>query len=334
MRVAINGFGRIGRLVLRAWLENHPNDLEIVAINDLQGLDTALHLLKHDSTHVFFAADIEKISENEFSVGNHRISYTAEKDPQKLSWNNVDVVMECTGIFKTKSLCLAHLKAGAKKVLLACPSEDFERTIIFGVNNSDLKSDDIFVSNGSCTTNCLAPVVQVLHSEFKIVKGFASTIHSYTGDQNILDAKHKDLRRARSAADNIIPTTTGAAKTIEKIFPELKGKISGTAFRVPTPDVSLIDCNFIVEKNITAEEVCEALVHWADHRFAKNILGYTREPLVSSDFIHSPFSSIVDLPLVKVIDGNMIHVISWYDNEWGFSNRMLDTAKLMGKEFI
>lgn len=334
MRVAINGFGRIGRLVLRAWLENYPNDLEVIAINDLQGLDTALHLLKHDSTHGFFAADIEKISENEFSVGNHKISYTAEKDPQKLSWNNVDVVMECTGIFKTKSLCLAHLKAGAKKVLLACPSEDFERTIIFGVNNSDLKSDDIFVSNGSCTTNCLAPVVQVLHSEFKIVKGFASTIHSYTGDQNILDAKHKDLRRARSAADNIIPTTTGAAKTIEKIFPELKGKISGTAFRVPTPDVSLIDCNFIVEKNITTEEVCEALVHWADHRFTKNILGYSREPLVSSDFIHSPFSSIVDLPLVKVIDGNMIHVISWYDNEWGFSNRMLDTAKLMGKEFI
>ena len=333
MRVAINGFGRIGRLVLRAIFENgREEDLEIVAVNDLESIDTSIHLLKYDSIHGFFTKDVKKISENKVAVGNREINYYSEKNPQNLPWKDLDVdlVMECTGVFKTTEDCSLHLKAGAKKVLLSCPGKDLEKIVIFGVNDEILnKKDDKIISAGSCTTNCLAPIVKILDSEFGIEKGFASTIHSYTGDQSLVDKDHRDLRRARAAAVNIIPTTTGAAKSIEKIFPNLKGKLMGAAYRVPTPNVSLVDCNFVLKKNTTTEELREIVVRWAGSEFKHNVLGYTRENLVSSDFNHSPYSSVVDLSLVKVIDDNFVNIVSWYDNEWGFSNRMIDSACLM-----
>lgn len=333
MRVAINGFGRIGRLVLRAIFEtNRENNLEIVAINDLENIDTSIHLLRYDSIHGCFQKEVKKISENEISIGNQRVNFYSEKSPQNLPWKDLDIdlVMECTGVFKTKEACSLHLKAGAKKVLLSCPGKDLEKIVIFGVNDEILnKENDDIISAGSCTTNCLAPIVKILDSEFGIEKGFASTIHSYTGDQSLVDKDHRDLRRARAAAVNIIPTTTGAAKSIEKIFPNLKGKLLGAAYRVPTPNVSLVDCNFVLKKNTTEEKLRKIIIEWADLRFKKNVLGYTKENLVSSDFNHSPYSSVVDLSLVKVIDGNFVNIVSWYDNEWGFSNRMIDNACLM-----
>jgi len=331
MRLAINGFGRIGRLVLRAIFENQKEkDLEVVAINDLQNIDTSIHLLKYDSVHGCFGKEIKKISETQISIHDKIVNYFSEKNPKDLPWKDlgVDLVMECTGIFKTKEACSLHLEAGAKKVLLSCPGNDLDKTIIYGVNDEILDNDKI-ISCGSCTTNCLAPIVKVLNSEFGIVKGFAFTIHSYTGDQNIIDRAHKDLRRARAAAVNIIPTTTGATKAIEKIFPELKGKLSGVAYRVPTPNVSLLECNFVLQKNTTLEEMKKAIINWADSKFKKNVLGYTNENLVSSDFTHSPYSSMIDLSLLKVIDGNFVNIVSWYDNEWGFSNRMIDNSSIM-----
>lgn len=333
MRVAINGFGRIGRLILRAIFENkRENDLEVVAVNDLENIDTSIHLLKYDSVHGCFNTVVKKISENKISIENQEVYYYSERNPLDLPWKDLDIdlVMECTGIFKTKDSCSLHLKAGARKVLLSCPGKDLEKIIIFGVNDEILnKTEDKIVSSGSCTTNCLAPIVKVLDSEFGIAKGFASTIHSYTGDQNLVDKGHRDLRRARAAAVNIIPTTTGAAKSIERIFPNLSGKLQGAAYRVPTPNVSLIDCNFVLKKNTTEEELRKIIVKWADLKFKPNVLGYTRENLVSSDFNHSPYSSVVDLSLIKVIDGNFVNIVSWYDNEWGFSNRMIDNACLM-----
>jgi len=330
MRLAINGFGRIGRLILRAIFENHQEkNLEVVAINDLQNIDTSIHLLKYDSVHGCFGKEVKKISENKMLISEKTVNYFSEKNPEDLPWKDLDVdlVMECTGIFKTKEACSSHLKAGAKKVLLSCPGNDLDKTIIYGVNDEIIdKENDKIISCGSCTTNCLAPIVKVLNTEFGIVKGFTSTIHSYTGDQNIIDRAHKDLRRARAAATNIIPTTTGAAKAIEKIFPELAGKLSGVAYRVPTPNVSLLESNFVLQKNITLDELKQAIIKWADSKFKPNVLGYTNENLVSSDFIHSPYSSVLDLSLLKVIDGNFINVVSWYDNEWGFSNRMIDNA--------
>ncbi|MBO7453979.1 MAG: type I glyceraldehyde-3-phosphate dehydrogenase [Alphaproteobacteria bacterium] len=332
MKVAINGFGRIGRLVLRAIFEtDKKNGLEVVAINDLENIDTSIHLLKYDSVHGFFNKAVNKISENKIRIENQEVNYYSKKDPQDLPWENlgVDLVMECTGVFKTEEACSLHLKAGAKKVLLSCPGKDLEKIVIFGVNDEVLNKEDKIVSSGSCTTNCLAPIVKILDSEFGIDKGFASTIHSYTGDQSIVDKGHRDLRRARAAAVNIIPTTTGAAKSIEKIFPKLKGKLQGAAYRVPTPNVSLVDCNFSLKKSTTSEQLKEIIIKWANFKFKPNVLGYTRENLVSSDFNHSSYSSIVDLSLVKVIDGNFINIVSWYDNEWGFSNRMIDNACLM-----
>ncbi len=330
MRLAINGFGRIGRLILRAIFENYQKkDLEVVAINDLQNIDTSIHLLKYDSVHGCFGKEVRKISENEISISEKTLNYFSEKNPKDLPWKDlgVDLVMECTGIFKTKEACSFHLEAGAKKVLLSCPGSDLDKTIIFGVNDEiiDRKKDKI-ISCGSCTTNCLAPIVKVLNTEFGIIKGFASTIHSYTGDQNVIDRNHKDLRRSRAAAVNIIPTTTGATKAIEKIFPEMKGKLSGVAYRVPTPNVSLLECNFVLQKNTTLDELKKMITKWADSEFKPNVLGYTNESLVSSDFIHSPYSSMIDLSLLKVIDGNFVNIVSWYDNEWGFSNRMIDNA--------
>ncbi|MBO7537154.1 MAG: type I glyceraldehyde-3-phosphate dehydrogenase [Alphaproteobacteria bacterium] len=332
MKVAINGFGRIGRLVLRAIFENdRESELEVVAVNDLENIDTSIHLLKYDSVHGFFNEAVKKISEDKIRIGNQEVNYYSKRNPQDLPWENlgVDLVMECTGVFKTEEACSLHLEAGAKKVLLSCPGKDLKKIVIFGVNDDTLNKEDKIVSSGSCTTNCLAPIVKILDSEFGIDKGFASTIHSYTGDQNIVDKGHRDLRRARAAAVNIIPTTTGAAKSIEKIFPKLKGKLQGAAYRVPTPNVSLVDCNFSLKKSTTLEQLKEIIIKWADFKFKPDVLGYTCEGLVSSDFNHSPYSSIVDLSLVKVIDGNFVNIVSWYDNEWGFSNRMIDNACLM-----
>ena len=332
MKVAINGFGRIGRLVLRAIFENDREiELEVVAINDLENIDTSIHLLKYDSVHGFFSKSVKKIAENKIRIGDRVVDYYSETNPQNLPWKNLDVdlVMECTGVFKTEEACSLHLNAGAKKVLLSCPGKNLKKIVIFGVNDDLLNKEDKIVSSGSCTTNCLAPIVKILDSEFGIDKGFASTIHSYTGDQSIVDRDHRDLRRARAAAINIIPTTTGAAKSIEKIFPNLKGKLLGAAYRVPTPNVSLVDCNFSLKKNTTSEQLKEIIIKWADFKFKSNVLGYTHENLVSSDFNHSPYSSVVDLSLIKVIDGNFVNIVSWYDNEWGFSNRMIDNACLM-----
>ena len=330
MRLAINGFGRIGRLVLRAVFENYQEkNLEIVAINDLQNIDTSIHLLKYDSVHGCFGKEIKKVSANKISINEKTVNYFSEKNPKNLPWKDLDIdlVMECTGIFKTKETCSSHLEAGAKKVLLSCPGSDLNKTIIYGVNDEILdKKNDKIISNGSCTTNCLAPIIKILNTEFGIIKGFASTIHSYTGDQSIIDRVHKDLRRARAAAVNIIPTTTGAAKAIEKIFPDLKGKLSGIAYRVPTPNVSLLECNFVLQKSTSLDELKKTIIKWADSKFRPNVLGYTNENLVSSDFTHSSYSSMVDLPLLKVIDGNFVNIVSWYDNEWGFSNRMIDNA--------
>lgn len=332
MKIAINGFGRIGRLILRAAFENDVKDLDIIAINDLQSIDSAIHLLKHDSVHRFFNKNIKKISETLISIDGKEINYFSEKNPMNLPWErlNIDLVMECTGIFRTKETCAQHIKAGAKKVLLSCPGDSEIKTIVFGVNDDIInKNEDLVISAGSCTTNCLAPIVKVLNSEYGIEKGNVSTIHSYTGDQNIVDTFHKDLRRSRAAALNIIPTTTGVTKTIEKIFLDLKGKISGLAFRVPTADVSLVDCNFLLKKNVTAEEIRETMLNWSISKLKKNILRCCDEELVSSDFVHSIYSSIVDLPLIKVVDSNFVHIVSWYDNEWGFANRMLDNACLL-----
>lgn len=333
MRLAINGFGRIGRLILRAIFENHQEkNLEIVAINDLQSIDTSIHLLKYDSVHGFFGKEVKKISENKISINQKDTNYFSEKNPKNLPWQDLDIdlVMECTGIFKTKKDCSLHLEAGAKKVLLSCPGNDLDKMIIYGVNDEILdKKNDQIVSCGSCTTNCLAPIVKVLNSEFGIVKGFASTIHSYTCDQNIIDRDHKDLRRARAAAVNIIPTTTGASKAVGKIFPELRGKLSGVAYRVPTPNVSLLECNFVLQKSTTLDDLKKTIIQWSDSKFKPDVLGYTNKSLVSSDFNHSPYSSMVDLSLLKVVDDNFVNVVSWYDNEWGFSNRMVDNASLM-----
>ena len=333
MRLAINGFGRIGRLILRAIFENRKEkDFEVVAINDLQNIDASIHLLKYDSVHGCFGKEVKKISETKISINEKKINYFSEKNPKDLPWEelDIDLVMECTGIFKTKEACSLHLEAGAKKVILSCPGNDLDKTIIYGVNDEILdKENDTIISCGSCTTNCLAPIVKVLNSEFGIIQGFASTIHSSTGDQNIIDRAQIDLRRARAAAVNIIPTSTGAAKAIEKIFPELKGKLSGVAYRVPTPNVSLLECNFILQKDTTLDRLKEIIVEWADSKFKPNVLGYTNESLVSSDFNHSSFSSMIDLSLLKVIDGNFVNIVSWYDNEWGFSNRMIDNASIM-----
>ncbi|MBQ3564844.1 MAG: type I glyceraldehyde-3-phosphate dehydrogenase [Alphaproteobacteria bacterium] len=331
MRVAINGLGRIGRLVLRAVFEQYRNDVEVVAVNDLMDIDTFLHLFKYDSVHGKFSCAVKKTATNRFSINDHEIEYLSQGDLKDLHWSkfDVDLVMECSGKFKDRKDCSAHINNGAKKVLLSCPGKDFDKTIIFGVNNDQLTKEDIFVSNGSCTTNCLATVVKVIHSEFGIASGTVSTIHSYTRDQYLVDSFHKDLRRARAGAINIIPTNTGSAVAIGDIFPELKGKLLCQAFRVPIENVSLIDCCFSVEKDITELAAKNAIINWADFKIGNGVLQYTEEELVSSDFNHSACSACVDLPLLKVINSNCLKIIAWYDNEWGFANRMLDNACLM-----
>ena len=330
-RVAINGFGRIGRLVYRAFLESGRKDIDIVAINDLGDAAANAYLLKYDSVHGITNLDI--YADGEYLVaGDYRTKVIAQKDPKLLPWKemDIDIVFECTGIFSAKEKAMVHIEAGAKRVLVSAPSEGADKTIVYGVNQDSLTKDDIVVSNASCTTNCLAPVCYVLDKEFGIKQGFMTTIHSYTNDQKILDQLHKDLYRARAAAMSMIPTKTGAAKAIGLVLPQLAGKLDGVSVRVPTPDVSLVDANFIMEREVTKEEVNAALKKYAEGEL-KGVLGYNELPLVSIDFTHNPASSTFDANGTKVMGGTQLRVMSWYDNEWGFSNRMLDTAAAMAK---
>jgi glyceraldehyde 3-phosphate dehydrogenase len=332
VRVAINGFGRIGRLVLRAAYEAGRRDLEFVAINDLGSVEANAHLLKWDSVHGRFPGEIKTRADG-FDLGNFGfVKVLAERDPAKLPWREmrIDVVMECTGIFTKRDAAAKHLEAGAKRVLISAPATDPDLTVVYGVNHKGLKPEHKIVSNASCTTNCLAPVAQVLHQTVGIGRGYMTTIHSYTGDQPTVDTLHKDLHRARAAAVNIIPTSTGAAKAIGLVLPELKGKLDGTAIRVPTPNVSLIDLVVSTEKEASAEVINEAMVK-ASGGALKGVLEISSEPLVSSDFNHNPASSTFDVKQTQVIEGRLARVLAWYDNEWGFSNRMSDTAAALGK---
>jgi len=329
VKVAINGFGRIGRNVLRGIIESGRNDIEVVAINDLGPVETNAHLLQYDSVHGRFPVEV-KTGDNWIDVGRGQMKVTAERNPADLPWSDVDVVMECTGIFTSKEKCQAHLDNGSSRVLISAPGTDADKTIVYGVNHDTLTSDDVIVSNASCTTNCLSPVAKVLNDEIGIVKGFMTTIHSYTGDQPTLDTMHKDLYRARAAALSMIPTSTGAAKAVGLVLPELNGKLDGVAIRVPTPNVSVVDLTFEAARATSGDEINAAIRAAADGKL-KGVLGYTDKPLVSSDFNHDPHSSIFHCDQTKVMDGTMVRILTWYDNEWGFSNRMADTAVAMGK---
>jgi glyceraldehyde 3-phosphate dehydrogenase len=329
VKVAINGFGRIGRNVLRAIIESGRTDIEVIAINDLGPVETNAHLLRYDSVHGRFPAKVTTTGDT-IDVGRGPIRVTAIRNPADLPWGDVDVVMECTGIFTSKEKCQAHLENGAKRVLISAPGEGADKTIVFGINHHTLTAADIVVSNASCTTNCLAPVASVLNNAIGIEKGFMTTIHSYTGDQPTLDTMHKDLYRARAAALSMIPTSTGAAKAVGLVLPALKGKLDGVAIRVPTPNVSVVDLTFMANKDTSVEEVNGAIKAAADGPL-KGVLGYTTEPLVSMDFNHDPHSSIFHMDQTKVMEGRMVRILTWYDNEWGFSNRMSDTAVAMGK---
>jgi glyceraldehyde 3-phosphate dehydrogenase len=332
VKIAINGFGRIGRLVLRALHESGRRDVEIVAINDLGPVKTNAHLLKYDSVHGTLAANIAT-GDDWMDLGNGRIKVTAERDPSKLPWGTlgVDVVAECTGIFTARDKAAAHLAAGAGRVLVSAPADGADLTVVYGVNHDQLKAEHKVVSNASCTTNCLAPVAHVLHAAFGIERGYMTTIHAYTGDQATVDTLHKDLRRARAAALSMIPTSTGAAKAVGLVLPDLKGKLDGTAIRVPTANVSLIDFKFVPTRKATVEGVNAAIREAAASPRLKGILATNGEDLVSTDFNHNPASSTFDLTQTQVIDGALVRVLSWYDNEWGFSNRMLDTASVLGR---
>jgi len=330
VKVAINGFGRIGRNVLRAIIESGRTDIEVIAINDLGPVETNAHLLRFDSVHGRFPATVTT-TDDTIDVGRGPIRVTAIRNPADLPWSDVDVVMECTGIFTSKEACQAHLDNGSSRVLISAPGKDADKTIVYGVNDKTLTKDDIVVSNASCTTNCLSPVAKVLNDAVGITKGFMTTIHSYTGDQPTLDTMHKDLYRARAAALSMIPTSTGAAKAVGLVLPELNGKLDGVAIRVPTPNVSVVDLTFEASRATTVEEINAAIVEAATNGPLKGILGYTDLPNVSTDFNHDPHSSIFHLDQTKVLDGTMVRILTWYDNEWGFSNRMSDTAVAMGK---
>ena len=332
VKVAINGFGRIGRNVLRAIVESGRTDIEVVAINDLGPVETNAHLLQYDSVHGRFPKEV-KVDGDTIDAGLGPIRVSAERNPADLKWDGVDVALECTGIFTAPDKAKAHLENGSKRVLVSAPLSNAvagEKTVVYGVNHDTLTADDLIVSNASCTTNCLAPVAKVLNDAIGIRRGFMTTIHSYTGDQPTLDTMHKDLYRARAAALSMIPTSTGAAKAVGLVLPELKGKLDGVAIRVPTPNVSVVDLTFEAARDTTAEEVNDAIRAAADGPM-NGILGYTDRKLVSSDFNHDPHSSIFHTDQTKVMEGTMVRVLSWYDNEWGFSNRMADTAVAMGK---
>ena len=330
VKVAINGFGRIGRNVLRAILESGRTDIEVVAINDLGPVETNAHLLRFDSVHGRFPHVVTTTADT-IDVGRGPIKVTAMRNPAELPWGDVDVIMECTGIFTAKDKVQAHLSTGAKRVLISAPGENADKTIVYGVNHGTLTKDDLVVSNASCTTNCLSPVAKVLNDSIGIVKGFMTTIHSYTGDQPTLDTMHKDLYRARAASLSMIPTSTGAAKAVGLVLPELKGKLDGVAIRVPTPNVSVVDLVFEAKRSTTVEEVNAAIRAAATKGPLVGILGFTDQPNVSSDFNHDPHSSVFHMDQTKVMDGTMVRILTWYDNEWGFSNRMSDTAVAMGK---
>ncbi|MCR9136297.1 MAG: type I glyceraldehyde-3-phosphate dehydrogenase [Alphaproteobacteria bacterium] len=329
VKVAINGFGRIGRNVLRAIIESGRTDIEVVAINDLGPVETNAHLMRYDSVHGRFPGTVA-VDGDTIDVGQGPIKVTAIRDPKELPWSDIDVALECTGIFTARDKAALHLENGSSRVLVSAPASGADKTIVFGVNDSALTADDVVVSNASCTTNCLAPVAYVLNNALGIEKGFMTTIHSYTGDQPTLDTMHKDLYRARAAAMSMIPTSTGAAKAVGLVLPELNGKLDGVAIRVPTPNVSVVDFNFIASRPTSIEEVNSAIQEAANGDL-KGILGYTDEPLVSIDMNHNPHSSIFHLDQTKVLDGTFVRILTWYDNEWGFSNRMSDTAVAMGK---
>ena len=329
VKVAINGFGRIGRNVLRAIIESGRTDIEVVAINDLGPVETNAHLLRFDSVHGRFPG-VVKTTATTIDAGRGPIEVSAIRNPADLPWKHVDIVLECTGIFTDKDKAVVHLENGASRVLVSAPSTGADKTIVFGVNDNTLTAADLIVSNASCTTNCLSPVAQVLHQSVGITRGFMTTIHSYTGDQPTLDTMHKDLYRGRAAALSMIPTSTGAAKAVGLVLPELKGKLDGVAIRVPTPNVSVVDLVFEASRATTVEEINEAIRAAANGRL-NGILGFTDQPNVSSDFNHDPHSSIFHMDQTKVMDGTMVRILAWYDNEWGFSNRMADTAVAMGK---
>jgi glyceraldehyde 3-phosphate dehydrogenase len=329
-KVAINGFGRIGRLVARALLLRKDHDFELVAINDLGDTKANALLFKRDSVHGNWAGDVS-VDGDCLVIDGNRIKVTAERDPANLPHAalGVEIALECTGIFTAKDKASAHLTAGAKRVIISAPGTNVDKTIVFGVNHEALTKDDIVISNASCTTNCLAPLAKVLHDAIGIESGFMTTIHSYTNDQNTLDQLHKDMRRARAAALSMIPTTTGAARAVGEVLPDLKGKLDGSSVRVPTPNVSVVDLKFIPKRATTKDEVNSLLKAAAESGPLKGVLGYSDEPLVSIDYNGDPRSSTVDSLETAVIDGKLVRVLSWYDNEWGFSNRMIDTAKVM-----
>ncbi|OUD08628.1 type I glyceraldehyde-3-phosphate dehydrogenase [Marivivens niveibacter] len=329
VKVAINGFGRIGRNVLRAIVESGRTDIEVVAINDLGPVETNAHLIRFDSVHGRFPGEVTT-TEDTIDVGRGPIKVTAIRDPRELPWGDVDIALECTGIFTDREKAALHLENGSKRVLVSAPSKGADNTIVYGVNHETLTGDQLVVSNASCTTNCLSPVAKVLNDEIGIVKGFMTTIHSYTGDQPTLDTMHKDLYRARAAAMSMIPTSTGAAKAVGLVLPELNGKLDGVAIRVPTPNVSVVDLTFEAARETTVEEINNAIVA-ASNGALKGVLGFTDVPNVSIDFNHDPHSSTFALDQTKVMEGTMCRILTWYDNEWGFSNRMADTAVAMGK---
>ena len=330
VRVAINGFGRIGRLVLRAAAEAGRNDVQVIGVNDLGSVEANAHLLRYDSVHGRYPKDVS-VNGDSINVGSGPIKVTAERDPAQLPWGElgVDVVLECTGIFTKRAEAAKHIAAGARKVLISAPSGDADQTVVYGVNHDMLEAGHEVVSNASCTTNCLAPVAKVINDAIGIERGFMTTVHAYTGDQPVLDTLHKDLHRARAAASSMIPTSTGAARAVGLVLPELAGKLDGTAIRVPTPNVSLVDLTFTAARNTSVEEI-NGTVSAAAAGPLSGVLATNDEPLVSIDFNHSPASSTFDLGQTQVIEGRFIRVLSWYDNEWGFSNRMSDVAALLG----
>ncbi|CUI95153.1 type I glyceraldehyde-3-phosphate dehydrogenase [Cognatishimia activa] len=328
LNIAINGFGRIGRNVLRAIIENDVQDVNVVAINDLAPASTLAHLLQFDSVHGRLNADIQ-VEDDAMTINGKRIALTAIRNPEELPWDGVDIAYECTGIFTARDKAATLLKNGSKRVLISAPGKDADRTVVYGVNHADLTADDVIVSNASCTTNCLAPVAKVLDDTFGIKTGYMTTIHAYTGDQPTHDAAHKDLYRARAAAESMIPTSTGAARAISEVLPHLKGRLEGSAIRVPTANVSLVDLSFMPEKAATVDEI-NAAVKEAAAGPLKGVLGYEERPLVSIDFNHDPHSSTFAAPQTSVTSEGLVRVVSWYDNEWGFSNRMVDTGRAMG----
>ena len=332
VRVAINGFGRIGRLVLRSIVEHARRDIEVVAINDLGSVETNAHLLRYDSVHGRFPGTVTT-GEDWIDAGQGKIKVTAIRNPAELPHAalNVDIALECTGLFTSREKAADHLKAGAKRVIVSAPADGVDKTIVYGVNHETLTKDDLVISNASCTTNCLAPVARVLQDLCGIERGYMTTIHAYTGDQPTLDTLHKDLYRARAAAMSMIPTSTGAAKALGLVIPELNGKLDGSSIRVPTPNVSVVDLTFVPTRKVTVEEMNAAFEAAAAKGPLKGILAVTRDPLVSVDFNHVDASSTVALPQTQLVDGGLARVLSWYDNEWGFSTRMSDTAAAVAK---